>query len=112
MLRTRKLRDRYAQLLRDADVPVVVLEQGADNQAVPGIRVATLHRVNGLEFRNVFLASMSCNRMPNNYAVSGSEDKTEIREHELAERALVHVAATRAVENLMVSWFDERCEFF
>ena len=111
MLRTNGLRDRYAKGLVAAGLDVVALEQRADNQAVPGVRVATMHRVKGLEFRHVFLASIGKKYLPNTNAVRDSEDPTEIRDNEISERALLHVASTRAIEHLMISWAGEPSDY-
>jgi len=111
LLRTRKLRDEYARAFRDAGLDVVTLESRADNQSVPGIRVANMHRVKGLEFRHVFLAAMSKGVVPNYYSVSGSADPVEINEKELSERALIHVCASRAIESLLVSWHGQASDY-
>jgi hypothetical protein len=55
MLRTIGLRDKYYKTFRDAGLDAVLLESRADNQKVPGGRVANMHRVKGLEFRHVIL---------------------------------------------------------
>ena len=70
-----------------------------------------MHRVKGLEFRHVFLAAMCNGIVPNRHAVKGSKDKTELRDMELSERALVHVCASRAIESLIVSWHGKRSEY-
>ena len=111
MLRTIGLRDKYYKAFRDADLDAVLLESRADNQKVPGVRVANMHRVKGLEFRHVFLASMCDGVVPNRYALTGSEDQTELRDMELSERALVHVCASRAIESLAVTWFGKGSEY-
>lgn len=104
MLRTGALRDRFHQGLRDAGLASVKLERRADNRAVDGVRVGNMHRVKGLEFRHVVLAAMGERHVPNRRAIAGSDDVTELADRELAERALVHVCASRAIETLVVSW--------
>lgn len=104
VLRTQKLRDQFAKLIEARGLPTVVLGRQADNQSVPGIRFATMHRVKGLEFRHLFVAACSDGVVPNPQAVSGSEDPVELREHELSERALLHVASSRAIENLWITY--------
>lgn len=111
MLRTTGLRDKYYQALRAAGLEAVLLEKRADNQQVPGVRVANMHRVKGLEFRHVVLAAICDGVVPNRYAIRGSEDKTELRDKELAERALVHVCASRAIETLVVTWHGVGSEY-
>ena len=104
VLRTIKLRDEFAMLLIKSGLEVVTLGSRASNPAVPGVRVASMHRVKGLEFRHVFLSAMNDSVVPNFYTTTGTEDKTEMRDKELNERALIHVAASRAIETLNISW--------
>ena len=111
VLRTNALRNKYARGLKSLGLDAVTLEQRADNQSVAGVRLATMHRVKGLEFRHVILAGMSSRIVPNNMAVKDSEDPVERRDNETRERALVHVASTRAIEHLLVSWYGDMCEF-
>lgn len=111
MLRFAGLRDRYYKAFHDAGLNAVLLEKHADNQRVPGVRVANMHRVKGLEFRHVILAAMCDGVVPNRYALAGSEDTTELREMELAERALVHVCASRAIESLVLTWHGKASEY-
>lgn len=111
MVRTIGLRDKYYQAVREAGLDAVLLESRADNQEVPGVRVTNMHRVKGLEFRHVILASMCDGIVPNRHALTGSEDQTELRDMELSERALVHVCASRAIESLAVTWYGKGSEY-
>ena len=63
-----------------------------------------MHRVKGLEFRYMFLVDVSQNTVPPAMAISSSDDPVEQRQIELNERALLHVAATRAALGLFVTW--------
>lgn len=63
-----------------------------DDMNVPGIRVATMHRIKGLEFRYVFLLSVN---EGTGYA-SLIEDGSEEEDNELIEKSLLYVALTRA----------------
>jgi superfamily I DNA/RNA helicase len=69
-----------------------------------GVRLATMHRVKGLEFPTMILAGVNSKVMPLRIAaVEG--DPTARKEHEDRERSLLFVAATRAREQLIVtSW--------
>jgi superfamily I DNA/RNA helicase len=102
VLRRNDLREQFAEQLRARGLPVVTLDRQADNQRVVGVRLATMHRVKGLEFRHVFLAGMSNGVVPNPHAIA-SRDPVEAREGDLAERALVHVAASRSIERLFIT---------
>lgn len=111
MLRTTRLRDRFAEGLRNQGIRTVVLGREADNPEVPGVRVANMHRVKGLEFQHVFMAAMSDGVIPNTTALRSTADKTERRVIEQGERALAHVCATRAIASLTISWHGKPSEF-
>jgi superfamily I DNA/RNA helicase len=71
-----------------------------------------MHRVKGLEFRHVMLCGVNDGIVPLRQAITSSDDPTERRAGELTERALFHVAATRAIRRLFVSWFGTPSPFF
>ena len=102
--RTRRIRDEFAAGLKRASQEVVLLDRGADNPAVNGVRVATMHRVKGLEFRYMFLVAIDADIVPLKVAVSSTEDPVEARERDLNERALLHVAASRAISGVVVTY--------
>lgn len=102
--RTNLLRDRYADALEARGTPVLRLTgKKADDPCALGVRVATLHRVKGLEFDRMILAGMSDDQMPLRVAVDRSEDAAVRREAELMERALLYVALTRAREAVLIT---------
>jgi superfamily I DNA/RNA helicase len=74
-----------------------------DDRKHDGVRLATMHRVKGLEFQHVFLAAINQGVCPLDVAVESTDDPTERRSSELNERALFHVAASRAIHRLWVS---------
>jgi superfamily I DNA/RNA helicase len=111
IVRFPRMREVYYEAFRQAGLDAVQLERRADNQAIPGVRVANMHRVKGLEFRHVIMASMNDGVVPYRKAIKGSQDKTELRDLELAERALVHVCASRAIESLAVTWFGKPSDY-
>jgi superfamily I DNA/RNA helicase len=100
--RTKKLQgERYQPMLKAAKVPCVVLEKKNDPGA-PGVRLATMHRVKGLEFPVMLLAGVNAGLVP--LRVSSIEDDPSARtEHEERERSLLFVAATRARDHLIVT---------
>jgi len=111
LLRVNRLRNKYAKAFSSAGIEYVTLDTRNDNQSVEGVRIATMHRVKGLEFRHIFLAAMNEGVVPNRLAVEGSDDPTEQRDNELSERALVHVAASRAIESLSVTWHGTKSSY-
>jgi len=72
-----------------------------DDSESPGVRLATMHRVKGLEFEVVIVAGYQGVKA---YAeqFAREEDVGVIDDVEVAERCLLHVAATRAKRHLFV----------
>ena len=102
MARTAKLlKDDYQPLLKAAKVP----SRRAGEEERPGragVRLATMHRVKGLEFPVMILAGVNARVMPLRVpSVEG--DPTAKAEHEERERSLLFVAATRARDHLIVT---------
>ncbi|XEG74757.1 AAA family ATPase [Pseudomonas sp. abacavir_1] len=94
--------DGLARELQQTGVSCLRLENStADDPAVPGVRLATMHRIKGLEFSVVILAAY---KGATNYAeqFSRDEDAGVTEDTELSERCLLHVVATRAKRNLFL----------
>lgn len=102
--RTNKLVDQYAAALQDHAIAVRKLQPDtADDHDKPGLRVATMHRVKGLEYDRMVLAGMSDKAMPLATLVRQSTDPAVRRETEIMERALLYVAITRARQAALVT---------
>ncbi len=102
--RTNRLVTRYAEALEDRGVATRrVRRSEPDNPAKPGLRVATMHRVKGLEYDQMIIAGVSEDSMPLRGRVDRSGDKAVRREAELMERALLYVAITRAREAALIT---------
>jgi hypothetical protein len=100
--RTNKLlKDDYQPMLASLGISSTLLDQRGEGQ---GVRLATMHRVKGLEFPAMILAGINARYMP--LPVPGLPDDPASRaDHEDRERALLFVAATRARDLLVVtSW--------
>lgn len=101
--RTQHLRDQYAQALEARGLSIMLMEKDTGDEARhSGLRLATMHRVKGLEFRKVCLVGINAGIVPAPRSMD-SEDPVEKRYREFNERALIHVAATRAIESLHIS---------
>lgn len=98
--RTNKmLRDVYQPLLESLDLPHTLLDKGKEG---PGVRLATMHRVKGLEFPVMILAGINDGIVP--IRLSSVEGDPMVKaEHEDRERSLLFVAATRARDMLIVT---------
>ena len=101
--RTKHIFERYASAMNCAGIETYALGQdSADNDERSGVRVSTMHRIKGLEFQYVFLAGINDGVVPESKALM-TDDPVEFRDAIFNERALLHVAATRAVKGLFVS---------
>jgi superfamily I DNA/RNA helicase len=99
---SRLLTDHYLPALRAAGLPVCLLTADTPDAGTPGVRLATLHRVKGLEFAHVLIASVNDGVIPLE-AAHLDPDSVEQAEGELRERCLLHVAATRARDTLAIT---------
>ena len=102
--RTRRERDAIAEELAEADLPIEVLEADSPDESSGGVRLATMHRVKGLEFDRMVIASVNHDVVPLAAAVQ-DENGSARAAAETSERALLYVAATRAKKELSVSSF-------
>ena len=101
--RTRTERDSIRHAIEEAALPFVVLEQDLpDDAGDDPVRLATMHRVKGLEFDRVIMASVNEGLVPLPMALRGKADASASEWAETEERALVYVAATRARKELLV----------
>jgi superfamily I DNA/RNA helicase len=91
----RQIRDLYVPMLRGANIPYLILEADTPDDIGSGVRLATMHRVKGLEFEHVLIAGLNHGVMPPPAAVTDDDL--------LRERCLLHVAASRARETLTVT---------
>lgn len=99
----KQLGSDYLPVLKKAKIPCVILDKTNEGKA-EGVRLATMHRVKGLEFPVMILAGVNSKAVPL-YLSSVEGDRTAKTEHEDRERSLLFVAATRARDRLVVtSW--------
>lgn len=73
----------------------------ADDSGIAGIRLATMHRVKGLEYKAVFIVGANEGMMPLEQAKSDDVKENSILQ--LTERSLFYVAASRARDALFIS---------
>ena len=79
--------------------------------AVPGVRVGTMHRAKGLEFRAVAVVHATDGLLPLRAAVHGASDEHQRDEAIRLDRRLLYVAMTRARDELLVSWHGTPSRF-
>ena len=108
--RTRHERNVIADELTSADLPVEMLEADSPDESSSGVRLATMHRVKGLEFDCMVIASVNEEFLPLATAVPDNDGPARTAA-EIAERALLYVAATRAKKELVLLSFGEPSSF-
>ncbi|WP_405683946.1 UvrD-helicase domain-containing protein [Streptomyces sp. NBC_00057] len=98
-----QLGKEIAQALEESGLPVCVL--GSSQSTGDGVRIGTMHRMKGLEFRCVAVAGTNDGTVPLASALTPPEvDAQQHRDDLLGELNLLFVACTRAREALRVSW--------
>jgi len=89
--------ERIRAALEKAGIPTFQIQaDGSDRGQPEAVRLATMHRVKGLEFDRVILASVNEDLVPLAAAVKDKGDPVEARQADLEERSLLYVAVTRA----------------
>lgn len=109
--RTQRIIDSYNTYFTSKNIPTVKISRNTrDNISNSGIRLATMHRVKGLDFDHVIITSMNDGIVP--LEVSEKSDEPQIEDERiLKEKSLVFVAATRAKKSLLVSSYGEKSSF-
>lgn len=102
--RTHAVLKRYAAILDRTSIPHVQIK--GDSAAAPGaVRLATMHRLKGLEFKRVMLVSIHDGCVPLELADASFPDEASREDHGRRERCLFYVASTRARDQLVITGF-------
>ncbi len=110
--RTRNLLQEYEEQLTHKGFECYrIKRKQAEDRNAPGLRLATMHRVKGIEFDKVIIAGVSKEWVPYQKGLQNASDTVARNEVELLERALLYVAATRAKKEVWVTGYGERSEF-
>ena len=89
----------------------VINADESDDPSDPALRLATMHRVKGLEFDQVFLPGLTADQLPLRPVLDGCPDELSREQFEQQERSLLHVAATRAKKRVVVSFSGKPSAF-
>ena len=108
--RTNKLvQARYRPLLEEAGIACAVVESESDEDLPrDAVRLATMHRMKGLEFSCVLLAGVQGGTVPMTFS---APDAAAREAQETRERCLFYVAATRARDELVIAGHGEPSPF-
>lgn len=109
--RTKKLVDDYIAQLTKAGIRSYAIKRNkADDRSLDGLRVATMHRVKGLEFKYVFIAAVN-NRIVPLLSAINKKDAVSEAESITAEKSLLYVAMTRAQKGVYITSYGRKSEF-
>lgn len=108
--RTNDLVRRYSKILAQAGIANEQIE-GESIPKRPGIRLATMHRLKGLEFKRVLLCGVQDGQVPLQLPESAFADAASIEDHERRERSLFYVASTRARDELVITGYGKPSAF-
>ncbi|MDF5755554.1 UvrD-helicase domain-containing protein [Spongiactinospora sp. TRM90649] len=108
--RTSQLAGRVSDALRSAGIDSIPL--AATDASPRSVRVGSMHRMKGLEFRCVAVVGLNHDVLPSPSAVTpAEEDGTTHRQDLQRERCLLFVACTRARDSLYVSYHGDPSAF-
>ena len=109
--RTTYERNAVAEAITAAGIAAVVIDKQGDDREADGVRVATMHRVKGLEFERMIIASANASLVPLRHSLEAACDESERAAIETMERALVYVSASRAKKELLVLSYGKPSPF-
>jgi superfamily I DNA/RNA helicase len=110
--RTNNLLDQYQYELHHRQIKTYkILRSAPEDRRQEGVRLATMHRVKGLEFDHMIIAGVNENIVPLMGDHTQTSDTVIAREYQTMERALLYVAATRARKSLLVTCFGKPSPF-
>lgn len=109
--RTKKLVDDYIALFTRAGIRSYAIKRNkVDDRSFDGLRVATMHRVKGLEFKYVFIAAVNNRIIPLPFAINKTDAVSEV-ESITSEKCLLYVAMTRAQKGVYITSYGRPSEF-
>ena len=109
--RTRKLLGDYKSVLHNAGIRAYEIKRSKpDDRSFDGVRLATMHRVKGLEFPFIFIAAANNRVMPLSSAIA-NDDPVSKSEAMISEKCLLYVALTRAQKAAYITSYGKKSEF-
>lgn len=94
--RTHNLLDDYVKAFRDAGIRSYEIKRTKlDDRNFEGVRVATMHRVKGLEFQYMFIVAANKRVIPLSVAIDDTDEVSRLSSL-VSEKCLLYVALTRA----------------
>lgn len=109
-VRTNELAIRYQGALESRGM-VIYQIQAHDERSNPGIRIATMHRVKGLEFNHMICPGVNDKNLPLSSVVALQDNLEAKEDFELKERSLFFVAVTRARKSVLITSYGVMSSF-
>jgi superfamily I DNA/RNA helicase/mRNA-degrading endonuclease RelE of RelBE toxin-antitoxin system len=110
--RTNDLLKQYESALQERGVKTYLVKRSvAEDRKTAGLRLATMHRVKGLEFDDVIIASVNEGVVPLQSSSFGDASSDLAEETENLERALLYVSATRAKKKVLMTCYGKSSPF-
>ena len=97
--------------LETSGIKTFVVNTSESDGPENAVRLATVHRVKGLEFDIVFLVSCNDGLFPLSYAMQNKGDEISYEQAEAEERSLMYVALTRAKKAVYVTSYGSESVF-
>jgi superfamily I DNA/RNA helicase len=108
VFRTKKLMEQYETALKSMEFPVKRIHRNQpDNLLEEGVRISTMHRVKGLQFNYVLLPSLNADILPLKTGLEHCADDASQARFIDGERCLLHVAATRAKKQVLITYCSQ-----
>ena len=109
--RTHSILNEYKKVLPNAGIKIYEIKRTKlDDRSFDGIRIATMHRVKGLEFPYVFVVAANNRVIPLASAIT-DYDQTSKAESLTSEKCLLYVALTRAQKAAYITSYGAKSEF-
>lgn len=109
--RTNMLVEDYIAQFTKAGIRTYEIKRNkTDDRNFDGLRVATMHRVKGLEFQYVFVAAVNNRIIPLPSAINKT-DAVSQTETTASEKCLLYVALTRAQKGAYITSYGKKSEF-
>ncbi len=110
--RTHELLKQYEGALKGKGIGTYFIRRSeAEDRRKDGVRLATMHRVKGLEFDRVIIAGVNEGVVPLEVHSGATSDPVILRENDTQEKALLYVSATRAKREVVVTSFGKTSKF-
>lgn len=112
LVRTRRMIGKCMKKLASSGFRVLELSNMQnDDLQIPGVRIATMHRVKGMEYSCVYIPFMTNTYMPYQEELSKAEDEADQQDIIKKEANLLSVAMTRARQFVWLSYSGEPSQY-